>query len=104
VAVVVVGALLGGARSTRGVERYTTVSRVTYFSLTGVMASGLWTFDGAAACGDALPLYSTVVIHAAWDVTVTCLDRGYLPPYQIDVWSPGRPWWLTDDWYAVDWW
>ena len=99
---VVVGALRGGARQARGAERDTTVSRVTYYSLSGVMASGAWTFDGAAACGDAFPWLGVVTIHAAIDVTVQCVDTGSLGWNQIDVWSgAGRPWWLQEDWYDV---
>lgn len=82
----------------------TTWSRVTYYRDTGWMAGGRWTYDGAAACGYALPLGSTVVIHAAIDVWLTCEDRGWLAPTQIDVWAPDRPWWLDADYFAVDWW
>jgi hypothetical protein len=76
---------------------------VTYYSLSGITASGVWTFDGAAACGGAYPWLGFVTIHATVDVTVRCVDTGDLGWTQIDVWSgTGRPWWLADDWYVVD--
>jgi len=78
-------------------------ARVTYFSLSGVMASGAWVYEGAAACGAAYPWLGSVTIHAAIDVVVQCVDRGYLGYDQVDIWSGwGRPWWLQADYYDVE--
>ena len=102
-AVTLLGAALPGS-SARAHRAWTTWSRLTYYRDVGYMYSGIWTFPGAAACGWAIPLYSMVTVHAAVDVTLQCLDRGYLSPTQIDAWSPSWPWWLDRDYAAVEVW
>jgi hypothetical protein len=80
------------------------VSRITYYTESGIMADGVYTFDGAAACGDAIQLGSTIHIIAP-DVWLVCHDRGYLAPYQIDVFSPGgRPAWMDLDYFDIEVW
>lgn len=53
------------------------------------MASGNWTYPGAAACTDDIPRWSTVVVMGE---AFTCEDAfapGYqqAPPTRIDVWD-----------------
>lgn len=74
---------MGGvqAESVRNLQQMTV--RVTYYEWTGYrMASGLWPYEGAAACSFDLPLGQWVELDG---VSLHCLDRGHLRPTHIDV-------------------
>ena len=68
-------------------------ARTTFYTLSGITASGEPTHIGVAACSDWLPLGT--VLEFSDGFRVTCLDRGLGGQYWqawIDVWSPSYSW------------
>ncbi len=56
----------------------------------GIMASGIKTFDGAAACGPAWPFW-TVLFVPALPKSLVCLDRGSaITDHHLDIWMKDR--------------
>lgn len=66
--------------------------RVTFYTLRGHMASGIWTHLGAAACSYGFPMGTVLEMPDGWQVT--CLDRGHLGRSTgwVDIWSPSLRW------------
>lgn len=74
--------------------------RVTFYTLRGTMASGVYTRKDAAACSKWLPFGTQLMFHDGY--VVTCLDRGlgdyYWNPRRtghdawVDVWAPSYNW------------
>jgi len=66
--------------------------RVTYYTIRGPMASGIFTHKGAAACSYGYPMGSVLEFEDGW--AVTCLDRGLLgrDTGWVDVWAESLAW------------
>lgn len=62
------------------------LDEVTYYTDTGLMADGRYTYNGAAACGYELPFFARVDVPGVG--LLTCEDRiGFNPWHHIDVWG-----------------
>jgi len=64
----------------------------TFYAFEGVMASGRWTYYGAAACSYDFDL-GTVLRFLDEGRTVTCEDRGALGGMAVDIFDPAG--WTT---------
>ena len=92
--------LVGATHVARAAEQWPPeqfAARVTFYTLRGVMASGLQTRKDAAACSKWMPFGTQLRFPDGY--VVTCLDRGhgdwYWPSW-IDVWSPTYSWGLLN--------
>ncbi len=83
-------------------RQYTTIARITYYTEAGVMADGNWTYAGAAACSNDLPLGTVVALRGDRYV---CEDRGLLTPTWVDLFAPDGASWVPQtygDWTTIE--
>jgi hypothetical protein len=67
--------------------------RVTFYTLSGVMADAQPVHKGAAACANYMPLGTRLRFNDGY--VVTCEDRGFggsIWDGWVDIWAPSRAW------------